>query len=102
MSFRNPVCDSFPGQTPIMPKREGLTVREFLAAALGLVPVLVDDFTRLQVGSVKIEVSFSPGELDLPRQSVIAWVSKAAKAVAHYYGQCSPGELHSRFSIQTR
>jgi hypothetical protein len=31
-------------------------------------------------------VSFGSGDLDLPRESVIAWVSKAAKAVAHYYG----------------
>jgi hypothetical protein len=29
---------------------------------------------------------FGPGGFDLPRQSIIAWVSKAANAVAHYYG----------------
>jgi hypothetical protein len=69
-----------------MPKREGLTVREFLAAAVGLVPVSKDDSTRVQVGGATIEMSFGPGGLDLPRQSVLAWVSKAAKAVAHYYG----------------
>ena len=61
-------------------------MREFLAAAVGLVPVFVVDSTRVQVGRAMIEISYGPGDLDLPRESVIAWVSKAAKAVAHYYG----------------
>ena len=61
-------------------------MREFLAAAVGLLPVFWDDSTRVQVGGATIEIRFGPGDLDLPRESVIAWVSKAAKAVAHYYG----------------
>ncbi|MGI8959312.1 MAG: hypothetical protein ACR2IV_06065 [Bryobacteraceae bacterium] len=65
---------------------ERLSVREFLVAALGLVPVLMEDSTRLQVGAATIEVSFGPGELGLPQDSIMAWVSKAANAVAHYYG----------------
>jgi hypothetical protein len=40
------------------------------------------DPARLQVGSSTIEMSFGSGDLDLSRESVIAWVSKAAKAVA--------------------
>ena len=84
-----------------------LSVREFLVAAVGLTGVSTRfvsaqtesranddgespgrrrDPARLQVGSSTIEISFGPGDLDLPRESVIAWVSKAAKAVAHYYG----------------
>jgi hypothetical protein len=33
-----------------------------------------------------IEISFGPGVFDLSRESLIAWVSKAAHAVSHYYG----------------
>ncbi len=69
-----------------MLEREGLTVREFLAAAVPFIPGLIDDSTRVQVGEATIEISFGPGGFDLPRESLIAWVSKAAKAVAHYYG----------------
>jgi hypothetical protein len=46
----------------------------------------VPDSTRLQLGGATIEISFGPGGFDLPRESIIAWVSKAANAVAHYYG----------------
>jgi hypothetical protein len=71
--------------------RTDLTVREFLAAALGLAGVSsssdrTSGATRLQLGSATIEISFGPGGFDLPRESIIAWVSKAAQAVAHYYG----------------
>ena len=69
-----------------MPNREGLTVREFLTAAVGLVPALMDDSTRVQIGAATIEISFGAGDFDLPRALLVAWVSKAAKAVAHYYG----------------
>lgn len=48
-------------------------MRDFLATALGLVPVLMDDFTRLQVGGATIELSFGPGGFDLPRKSLITW-----------------------------
>jgi len=68
-----------------MPKREGLTVREFMTAALGLIPGSID-IARLQVGEATIEISFGPGGFELPRQSLLAWVTKAAKAVTAYYG----------------
>ena len=61
-------------------------MREFLATALGLVPTLNADVSRVQIGCAAIDISFGAGELDLPHQSVIAWVSKAASAVARYYG----------------
>jgi hypothetical protein len=84
-----------------------LTVREFLAAAVGLAGVSSSfigrqtksqagetressdagpDSTGLQLGGASIEISFGPGGFDLARESIIAWVSKAAHAVAHYYG----------------
>jgi hypothetical protein len=71
--------------------RSTLTVREFVATALGLAGLSsssnrTSDTTRLQLGSATIEISFGPGGFDLPRESIIAWVSKAAHAVAHYYG----------------
>ena len=84
-----------------------LTVREFMVAAASLAGVFSrsavgqtrsqanaddesfdwpSDITRLQLGGATIEISFGPGGFDLPPQSIIAWVSKAAHAVAHYYG----------------
>ncbi|MGH9614243.1 MAG: hypothetical protein ACRD4P_14305, partial [Bryobacteraceae bacterium] len=41
----------------------------------------------LRIGSVTIDVIFSPGDFDLSRDRILAWVSKAARAVALYYGQ---------------
>ena len=69
----------------MMPKREGLTVREFMTAALGLIPGSINT-SKLQVGEATIEISFGPGGFELPRESLIAWVTKAAKAVVAYYG----------------
>jgi hypothetical protein len=89
-----------------LPPNVGLTVREFVAAAVRLAGLsaafisgeaksqasaaeersnLVIDTTRLQLGSATIEISFGPGGFDVPREAIIAWVSKAAHAVARYY-----------------
>lgn len=86
--------------------RRTLTVREFLGGAVGLGIVSsrfvggqtrskgsagressdsVFDTTRLQLGGATIEITFGSGGFDLPQQSIIAWVSKAAQAVTHYY-----------------
>lgn len=83
-----------------------LTVREFVAAAVRLAGLsatlvaaeaksqpsaaeessnLVIDTTRLQLGSATIEITFGPGGFGVPREAIIAWVSKAAHAVARYY-----------------
>ena len=82
-------------------------MREFLAAGIGLLgwssnvacaqtraqsgddrstSSATDNPARLQIGSSTIEITFGPGGFDLPRQSLVAWILKAAKAVAHYYG----------------
>jgi hypothetical protein len=84
-----------------------LTVREFLAAGVGLMTwssnfacaqtgaqpgddclssTATDDSARLQLGGSTIEIMFRSGTFDLPCRSIIAWISKAARAVAHYYG----------------
>lgn len=60
-------------------------MREFLTATLGLIPGSIDT-SRLQVGGATIEISFGSGGFELPRESLLAWVTKAAKAVAAYYG----------------
>lgn len=87
--------------------RSALTVRQFLAAAARFAGVFsslvggqtrlravadrensnsISDATRLQFGGATIEITFGPGGFDLPRKSILAWVAKAAHAVAHYYG----------------
>lgn len=42
---------------------------------------------RLRVGASTLEVQFSPGDLDLPRDIILQWISEAGSAVAHYYGR---------------
>lgn len=87
--------------------RSDLTVREFLRAATGLFgwPTAFADASagfrtgdvhlehdstlesaQLQIGSAILEISFGPGIFDPSRESLLAWISKAAHAVAHYYG----------------
>jgi hypothetical protein len=73
------------------------TRREFLVAALGFIgssPTFgagqitkaTSATSHLQIGDGTIAITFGDGSLDLPRDSVIGWVSKAANAVARYYG----------------
>lgn len=38
-------------------------------------------------GGATIEVTFAPGKFDLPRASVLAWISNAANAVSEYFGR---------------
>jgi hypothetical protein len=38
-------------------------------------------------GGATIEVSFAPGKFDLPRASVLGWISNAANAVSEYFGR---------------
>jgi hypothetical protein len=42
---------------------------------------------RLKVHGAVIDVTFSPGKLDLPRASVLAWITNAADAVTAYFGR---------------
>ncbi|HTR36928.1 MAG TPA: hypothetical protein VMH80_13565 [Bryobacteraceae bacterium] len=52
------------------------------AAAQDAIP----QFT-VSAGGATIEVAFAPGKLDVPRQSVITWVTNAAEAVSEYFGR---------------
>lgn len=38
-------------------------------------------------GGASIEVSVAPGKFDVPRASVLAWISNAANAVTEYFGR---------------
>ncbi len=42
--------------------------------------------TRLEVAGAVIEISFDPDRFDLSAERIMAWVAKAAQAVAVYYG----------------
>jgi hypothetical protein len=44
------------------------------------------DRIRLPLGKGALEVALTPGELALPRETVLGWIEKCAKAVAAYYG----------------
>jgi len=41
----------------------------------------------LNIGGAQIEVTFEPGDFDLPQDVLLAWVRLAARAVTAYYGQ---------------
>lgn len=45
------------------------------------------DPAELRVEGGRIDISFAPGSLNLPKADVIAWVQKAATAVVTYYGR---------------
>jgi hypothetical protein len=98
---------AFGWDSTLSANRPALTVREFLAALAGIAVLPssltggqtvsqgssdregsdpVSDSARLEIGPATIEITFGPGGFDLPRESLVAWISKAAHAVAHYYG----------------
>lgn len=41
---------------------------------------------RVEMGGGVIEVTFSSGQFDLPRQKIVDWVTLCARAVSTYYG----------------
>ena len=43
--------------------------------------------TRISVGGGKLNVAFGPGELQLSHETVLAWVTRSARAVAWYFGR---------------
>lgn len=43
--------------------------------------------TNVAIGKSTIGVAFAPGEIALAREAVLAWIDKAAQAVATYYGR---------------
>lgn len=57
-----------------------------LACWLFAVGLWAQDTAQVTSGSATIEVNFGPGKMDLPRSSVLAWISNAAHAVSEYFG----------------
>jgi hypothetical protein len=45
------------------------------------------DPAQVASGGATIEVNLAPGKFDLPRASVLAWISNAANAVSEYFGR---------------
>ncbi len=43
--------------------------------------------SQIHSGGATIDVTFSEGKIDLPREKVLAWVSTAADAVSAYFGR---------------
>ncbi len=43
--------------------------------------------TRLHIKDSILQVDFAPGDLDLSRDRILRWVTKAASAVTRYYGR---------------
>ena len=43
--------------------------------------------TRIDVGGGTLEVAFGPGELQLPREAVLDWITRSVRAVAGYFGR---------------
>ncbi|MFB9269122.1 hypothetical protein ACFFWD_39450 [Bradyrhizobium erythrophlei] len=43
--------------------------------------------TDLDIAGCTIHVAFAPGEISLPRDRILDWVRKSAKAVSTYYGR---------------
>ncbi|MGH8630425.1 MAG: hypothetical protein ACREU7_06630 [Burkholderiales bacterium] len=44
------------------------------------------DRVQLRLGAGTLEVAVGPGEFDLPRDALFAWIERCAKAVAAFYG----------------
>jgi len=49
--------------------------------------------STFEVAGVMIEVTFAPGDLDLPRAKVLDWITTSAQAVAYYYGRFPVSDL---------
>ncbi|MCC6362063.1 MAG: hypothetical protein IT165_00985 [Bryobacterales bacterium] len=67
-----------------------------LAAAAGLGRLA--EAEEVRTSGVVIEVTFDPGEFDVGKQRILEWVSRAASAVAAYYGRfpVTMARLHIR------
>src|SRR5882672_948129 len=49
--------------------------------------------TDLDVPGGTIHVAFAPGDIALPREKVLDWIGKSARAVSTYYGRFPVGSL---------
>jgi len=66
---------------------------EIIASAIFVAALAIDTrassmpASTLHIGGADIEVSFEDGQLNLPRGSILSWISKSACAVTEYYGR---------------
>jgi len=66
---------------------------EVIASAILVAAIAIDTGassipgSMLHIGGADIGVSFEAGEINLPRASVLGWISKSACAVTEYYGR---------------
>ena len=66
--------------TALLSTAAGALLLTLSAAINTLPPALV------KAGGGDIDVSFAPGDLDLPQPAIVRWITRAAQAVAAYYG----------------
>lgn len=43
------------------------------------------EHTRVNIGAAALQIGFAPGEMELSRSAVVAWVTHCADVIAHYY-----------------
>jgi hypothetical protein len=43
--------------------------------------------TSIEAGGGTLNIAFAPGELTLPREKLLGWIEKSAKAVSVYFGK---------------
>jgi hypothetical protein len=62
-------------------------MRRLVAGWLLAIGLLAQDTAQVTSGGAAIEVTFAPGKFDVPRASLLAWISNAANAVSEYFGR---------------
>src|SRR5580658_245505 len=62
-------------------------MRRLIACWLLAFGLLAQDTAQVTSGGATIEVTFAPGKFDVPRASLLAWISNAANAVTEYFGR---------------
>src|ERR1700678_2967606 len=68
-------------------RRRIMIPRRLLACWLFAIGLSAQDMAQVASGGATIEVAFAPGKFDLPRASLLTWVSNAANAVSEYFGR---------------
>jgi hypothetical protein len=62
-------------------------MRRLVAGGLLAIGLSAQDTARVTAGGATIEVTFASGKFDVPRASLLAWISNAANAVSEYFGR---------------
>ncbi|HEY3936691.1 MAG TPA: hypothetical protein VGL97_04645 [Bryobacteraceae bacterium] len=85
-----------------------MTVREFVKAGAALLGAGLSlggqesAATKLKIGGAAIEVTLGEGGFDLGPSAILAWVTKAAKAVIEYYGVFPVPQMRIRVNPSER